>query len=723
MNKDYSVSGAQGQRASATSDSRADAIGALLDPTSVAIIGASDDTSRIGGRPLRYLRESGYTGRIYPVNPNRETVQGLKAYADISAIGEPVDLVIVALPAAFVLDALQACAEKGVKAAIVFSAGFAEQDEEGAERQRAMLGIAERYGMRILGPNCLGAFNAHTGFIGTFTQALDQGFLSAGPVAIASQSGACGGHLAYLCRQRDMGIGYWITTGNEADVGVPDAMLWLAHSPKVRVIVTYAEAIRDGATFIEALKVARANGKAVVMLKVGRSAAGARAAASHTGALAGEDAVYDAILRQYGVYRADSLEELLDIAYACAHGIFPDNRRLGIMTVSGGLGVQMADAAEAHGLDVTPMPDDAQRAIKAVLPFAGAGNPIDVTAQAGNDKSIIDKCLDVVLAQGSYGSIVFFLTSAPAMPSFADSMMEALQKVRQAYPQHLIVLSFAAPEAVVRRFEAAGFLVFEDANRAVRAISAVTNFSASFAAARDAATTAVAPANAARVLSEADLQNLDEFSAKALLADAGVPVLPEVLAADAQQAAAAVATMPLPVALKIVSPDIQHKTEIGGVVLGLATAEDVSRETAHMLERVRRLRPDAQLRGVLVAPMCQGGVETICGVFRDPVFGPVVMFGLGGIHVEVLRDVTFRLAPFGVDEARTMVTEIRGVGVLEGARGAKPADIERLAQMLSRLSEFAHANRAVIKEIDINPLRVMPVGEGVVALDALVVPA
>ncbi len=712
-------------RAEEGGDMQLACIGSIFAPASVAIIGASDDIRRIGGRPLRYLRESGFAGCIYPVNPNRDVVQGLKTYPTVDCIPGLVDLAIVALPADLVVAALEACAAKGVKAAIVFSAGFAEADNEGERRQHAMLKIARNSGMRILGPNCLGAFNMHTGFVGTFTQALDQGFVDAGPIAIASQSGACGGHLAYLCRQRGIGIGYWITTGNEADIGLSESMLWLARSPKVRVIVAYAEAIRDGAMFIEALRVARASGKAIVMLKVGRSAAGARAAASHTGALAGEDAVYDAAMRQYGVHRAGSIEELLDIAYACAQGVFPGNRRLGILTVSGGLGVQMADAADQYGLEVAPLPESAQLGIKAVVPFAGTINPIDVTAQATNDKTVIGRCLEIVLSEGNYGSIVFFLTSAPAMPDFADMIFDALEGVRQRYPACLIVLSFVAPPDVVRRFEAAGFLVFEDANRAVRAIAATANFSSSFGLnpgptyrSLDASRLPSIPS----ALTKSELQGLDEHGAKTLLAAAGIPMLAEVVAADASEVQSAAAGMAMPVALKIVSPDIQHKTEVDGVVLGLRTPEAAADAAARMLAHVRQLRPDARLRGVLVSPMCQGGVETICGVFRDPVFGPVVMFGLGGIHVEVMRDVTFRLAPFDVFEAAAMVKEIRGFGILQGVRGAPAADIECLADILSRLSVFAYANRELIKEIDINPLMVMPRGNGAFALDALVVP-
>lgn len=698
-----------------------DTIKALFEPASVAIIGASEDVGRIGGRPLRYLREAGFTGAIYPVNLNRKQVQTLPAYATVSEIPGEVDLAIVALPAADVVPALQACADKGVKAAVVFSAGFAEADEAGAALQQEIQQIARRSGMRILGPNCLGAFNMHSGFVGSFTQAFQAGFVAPGPVAIASQSGACGGHLAYLCKQRGIGIGYWATTGNEADVDVTECMLWLASAPGVRVIVAYVEAVRNGARFVQALSTARRNGKAVVVLKVGRSQAGARAAASHTGALAGEDAVYDAVLRQYGAYRAESIEEVLDIAYACANGTLPGSRRLGVFTVSGGVGVQMADAAETYGLEVPLMPEAAQARIREMLPFAGTSNPIDVTAQSGNDKTLLPRCLDIAVFEGNFGALVMFLTSAPAMPDYADRLFETVSAVRSRHPEFLVVLSFVAPTETVRRFEAAGCLVFEDANRAVRAIGALARFAEGFAAGGHEAASEKIAGDSVTVEAQA-LRELDEAGAKQILGRAGIPMLPEAVVETPAQAKAAAQAIGCPVALKVLSPDIAHKTEVGGVVLGVATPEAVEDVTAQMLERVRGNAPEARITGVLVAPMHQGGVETICGVSRDPVFGPVVMFGLGGVFVEVMRDVAFRLAPFDEREAMKMIGEVRGAALLQGVRGKTPADVESLARILARLSAFAHANRDTIAEIDINPLSVMARGQGAVALDALIAP-
>ncbi|MGH8786189.1 MAG: acetate--CoA ligase family protein [Cupriavidus necator] len=712
-------------RSSATSTVASRSIESIFEPRSVAIIGASNDSSRIGGRPIRYLQDSGFEGDIYPVNPNRDAVQGLRSYPSIESVPARVDLAIIAVPAEMVPAAVASCAACGVRAAVVFSAGFAEVSEDGASSQREMLAAARQSGMRILGPNCLGVFNAYSRFTGTFSQAIRNGLPPPGPLAIASQSGACGAHLAYLCQQRGIGIGYWVTTGNEADISLSECMLWLARSPSVRVIAAYAEAIRDGDRFVEALRVARENGKAVVMLKVGRTAAGARAAASHTGALAGEDAVYDAVLTQFGVHRAATIEELLDIAYACTPGIFPHDGTLGIVTGSGGVGVQMADAAFDYGLETPALPAQAQASIKEMIPFAGVANPIDMTAQATNDKRLLTRCLEIAVEEGGFSSIALFLSSAPAAPDFVESHLGLLSALRQRHPDKLLVVSCIAPTEVVRKLEAAGFLVFEDPTHAIRAIGALARFAAGFASAGAARRSEACPAPrlpAERVLSLRDLADLDEHRAKSLLAEAGIPVHRECLAKNIDEVRDAASQFNAPVVLKVVSPDIQHKTEVGGVALNVPSSEQAAVVAEEMLDRIRSLRPEARLTGILVSPMCQGGIETICGTFADPVFGPVVVFGLGGIHVEVLKDVAMRLAPIDKQEALSMVKQVRGAAMFAGVRGAAPADIDALATAIARLSQFAYANRDVIGEIDVNPLLVMPEGQGAYALDALVLP-
>ena len=687
---------------------------ALFRPRSVAILGASDDPTRISGRPVRYLIEGGFKGPIYPVNPNRDTVQGLKAYKSLADVPETPDVALLAVPAGLTEQAVRECVARGVRAAVIFSAGYAESGGEGLAIQKRITDIARSGGLRLLGPNCLGVFNPQTGFFGTFTQSLDREMPHAGPLGIVSQSGAYGSHIAYLARQRGIGINYWITTGNEADVDVAESLEWMAAQPDIKVIMAYVEGVRDGERFRHALALAQKNRKPVVMMKVGRSEIGARAASSHTASLAGSDAIYDALFRQYGVHRAATTEEQIDVAYACARGIFPSGNKLGVVTLSGGAGVLISDAAERYGMDVAPMPPAAQEALKALLPFATVTNPVDTTAQALNDMTLLARNIEVMLDQGGYDALIGFFTTVPNTRTLSGPLREAIADGCARFPDRLIALEMVADREVMRNYERAGFLVFEDADRAVAALAALARFGQAFGRAAEIRPVSPAPSIGTEALSE--------HAAKALLGAAGVPFLAERLAADAGAAGDAADAIGYPVVLKIVSAQIEHKTEIGGVIVGVADRSGVEKGFATLLERAAAYRTDAAIEGVLVAPMAKKGVEVIVGVSRDPVFGPAVMFGLGGVHVEVLKDVTFRLAPFGRGEAMRMIGEIRGRAMLDGVRGAAPSDVDALADLLVGISEFAAAHRDDVETVDLNPVIALPKGEGVVALDALVVP-
>lgn len=691
-----------------------DTLTALFRPRSVAIIGASDDPARISGRPVRYLREGGFKGPIFPVNPKRAVVQGLKSYGAVADLPEVPDVALVAVSAELTRDAVRQCADKGVKAAVLFSAGYAETGAEGAAAQEELLGIARASGMRLLGPNCLGVFNSELGFYGTFANALDRGLPRAGPIAVVSQSGAYGAHIAYLARARGMGVRYCITTGNEADVDVAQALHWLARQPEVEVIMAYTEGVRDGATLLAALRIAHDNRKPVIFTKVGSSAAGARAVSSHTAALAGADAVYDAVFRQYGVHRARTTDEQLDVAYACARGILPEGNKLGVVSVSGGGGVQISDAAERQGLDVAPMPQEAQRKLKALLPFAAVGNPVDATAQVLNDMSLLVRNFEVLLEEGGYDAYIGYFTTTPAARPFAAPLREAILQGTRNHRDRLIALCMVADSEIVRTYEESGFLVYEDVDRAVASVAALVRLRQSF----DRKIDLPEEERAAQALPRGPIS---EHEAKRLLAAAGIPVLPERLAASAEEATAAGAALGYPVAMKIVSPDIAHKTEIGGVLLGVANAAAAREGFETLRQRTKKAFPHARLDGVLVAPMAPKGVETIVGAMRDPTFGPVVMFGLGGVLVEMLKDVTLRLAPFGEDEALRMVREVRGRALLEGARGAPRCDLRALARALASISRFAAAHAGELESIDVNPFLVLPEGQGAVALDALIV--
>ena len=716
---------------------------ALFNPRSVAIIGASDDPVRIGGRPLRYLKESGFEGAIWPVNPRRERVQGIEAHPNVGEIPGEIDVAVVAVPAGMAVETIEECAARGVRAAVVFTSDFAETGPDGAARQRRMGEIARASGMRVLGPNCLGVYNAAIGFFATFTTTLDLHRPRPGPVAVVSQSGAYGAHLGLLAHRRRMGIEFWVTTGNECDVTAPECIEWMAARPEVKVVAAYAEGVREGDALIGAFDAARACGKPVFFTKAGRSHAGAEAARSHTAALAGgSDAVFDAVLSQYGAVRAGSTEEMLDAAYAASFGVLPAGRRVGFMTISGGAGVLMADEAIAQGLDVAPMPEAAQARLKGKLSFCAPRNPVDVTAQVFNAPHLVGEFLDEMLDEGGYAAIIVFLTYVASVEFMVRPILDAFTRARERHPDRPIVLSMVGSGEAMALYEALGVPVFEDLERAVRAVSALARAAEGLACGARAETDAdrrgkagerrtgdrfpeilarspdagtATPLPGGRYAGD----RLDEYEARRLLASWGVPVGPAYVARNAVEVAYAARTIGAPVAMKLLSPDVEHKTEAGGVVLGVAPG-DAAGEYGAILARAKVYDAQAELRGVLISPMVQG-VECILGVQRDPVFGPVVMVGSGGVLAEVLNDVAFRKAPIDHAQAERMIAELAVAGVLEGIRGRPRCDVGALAAAAVALSRFSAAHADVIESVDVNPFVVLPEGEGAFALDALIV--
>jgi len=686
----------------------------LLRPTSIAIIGASDEPSRIGGRPLAYLLAAGFRGSLYPVNSKRQTVQGLTAYPTIAAAPGNVDFAVIAVAAEQAVEAVRDCAARGVGAAVVFTAGFAEVGPAGSALQDRIAAIARDTGMRVLGPNCLGLFSTENGFYPTFTTALDRGLPKPGRLSIVSQSGAFGSHLFFTAIGRGLGMRYWIATGNEVDVDVAECLHWVAEDPGTDVIMAYTEGVKHGPRFIAALEAARARRKPVIFMKVGRSELGAAAVSSHTASLAGADAIYGAVLQRHGAYRARTAEEMVDIAYAAGRGIYPASERLGLITISGGVGALMVDDATDRGLAVPPMPEDAQRKLKELVPFASPRNPIDLTAQPFNDIELLARNLEITLRDGGYDAVIAFFSSVAGSPAIAEPMRQAIRDLRSIRPDCLFVLSALIPDALKSAYEADGVPVFEDPSRAVAAVAALVAFGRSFRqppiqqTQRTRKQTSLAPA-------------MGEHEAKRLLSDWGIPILDERLARSVDEAIEAFRALNGPVVLKVASADIAHKTEIGAVLLNLADVESVRAGFAELIRRATARAPAARIDGALVAPYIVGGVETILGVKRDRIFGPVIMFGLGGIFVEVLKDVALRLAPIDKPAALAMIGEIKGHAILQGVRGQQPCDIDALADALVNLSQFAAAHADDIESIDINPFLVMPRGRGGYALDALVV--
>jgi acyl-CoA synthetase (NDP forming) len=683
----------------------------LLAARSIAVVGASSDPSRIGGRPIANLLALGFAGAIYPVNPNRAEVQGLRAYGSVADLPEAPDVAIVAVPADKATEAIAALGVRGVKGAIVFTSGFAEVGAAGSAAQQAMAEEARLHGMRLVGPNCLGLFNARIALYAIFSSLLEGGPPKPGRIGIASQSGAYGAHLFSCARDRGIGTPICVTTGNEADVTIGDVIGWLVGDPETDVIAAYAEGVREADTLLAALAAARAARKPVVMMKVGRSDLGRTAARTHTASLVGDDRVIDAVLAEFGVVRAHSTEEMLDIAHTATRRVYPARNGVGVFTISGGAGVLISDAAEQAGLSLPPMPDGAQAELKALIPFCATRNPVDCTAQVFNDMSMVGRFADTIMTAGDYPSLLAFFTGVPNSRRIGPALFEQLRTLPARYPDRLCVLSILANPAHVAEYEAEGWICHSDPTRAVVAISAMSRFGGAFAA----SAAAPHPVVPAITLPET---TPDEAEAKRILAAAGIATVPERACASADEAVDAARAFGYPVVLKILSPDIAHKTDIGGVLLGVQDEAAVRSGFTVLIERARRLAPGARIRGVLVAREVRNGIECILGVHRDPLFGPVAAFGLGGIFVEALNEVVIHRCPFGDDVALAMIRAVRGAKLLAGARGRPAADLPALAAMLSRLSVFASQAGGRLTAVDLNPVIALP--EGAFVADAVI---
>jgi acyl-CoA synthetase (NDP forming) len=691
------------------------ALSATFSPQSILVYGASSDPGKIGGRPLRYLKELGFRGALHAINPSRDSVQGVPSFPRAVDVPGTVDLAVIVVPAEAVLAAIQDCIAKGVRSAVVLSSGFSEIGEKGARMQLEMATAAKAAGMRLLGPNCLGFVNGSQGTSVTFSPSRELRWPGLGSIGFVTQSGAFGSHCAAVCSNRGIGLGTWITTGNEADIDVADCIAYLAGDSSIRVIAGYIEGCRDAGKLATAFERARAHGKQVVLLKAGTTEVGAAAVVSHTAVMAGRDELFDAFLRQHGVIRAHDVDELLDIAYVCSAGVRPAGDQAAIISTSGGVAVMMADAAIDGGLKVEELGADVQAQIRAILPFAGTRNPIDTTAQMVNDITVFSKSFEIVVAGSHCDIIVAHISFIGYDTALMDKVHEPLARLRSAHPGKLFILSMLSEPPMRERYEKAGFLVFENPTRAIQAAARCRESARLVAGAK----APVTPMPATEVMLEAGLAT--ENAAKAWLARLGIPVPKQRMAKTAQEASAAAKAIGFPVVLKIVSPDIMHKTEAGGVMIGVMSGDAAAQACDRILASVKRHAPDARIEGILVEQQIVDGVEMIAGIVNDAVLGPFVMFGLGGIYAEVLNDTAFRHAPFGKGEAQAMIRELKSFPMLDGARGRPKADVNALAEVLVRLSQIAAANASGLASLDINPLIVTP--DGAYAADAVVVAA
>lgn len=698
--------------AQAPEQNMTEGLDALFSPQSIAVVGASSDQRRFGGRPIQYLIEAGFEGPVYPVNPKRSEIQGLKSYSSISEIPGPVDCAMLAVGAEATEQAIGECIEKGVRSAVLFGAGFSESGPEGGERQDRIVQMARQAGLRLLGPNCMGLMNAQARFYGTFASALEEGVPPPGRIGVASQSGGYGGYLMKHFFLRKLGISKWVTTGNEADVDVGEALWWMAGQDDTDVLVAYIEGLRDANSLIAALERAKAKGKPVIVMKVGRTAEGSAAAASHTASLTGEDSIYDAIFAKYDVFRARTTDELLDLAYALSKGALPAGPRVGVISISGGVGVQIADFVSDAGLKMGTVPPETQEALRALVPHCSPHNPIDMTGLVTTNHEIMEKTLDAVFAANAFDVTVIFLGITGVAPSMARPLQAAIANAHARAPEQLIFVSVTADREMINEYDEKGMFVFEDPSRAIGAIAALDRFRQ--AGKRSVPATPATEQAVALPVGKA----MNEAAAKSFVSQAGITVPRERLVANAEEAAAFAEEIGYPVAVKIASADILHKTEYGGVSLGLTDKSGVHDAVSGMAAKIPEALPDAKIDGYLVSEMITGGVETIIGITSDPTFGPVITLGLGGTLVELIKDTVCAQAPVGVDEAHSMIASLKTAPMLTGYRGSAPLDTDALAHAISGLSILAAQHRDTIDTIEINPLVVRE--NGVIALDAVI---
>jgi acetyl coenzyme A synthetase (ADP forming)-like protein len=690
---------------------------AILRPRSVAVIGASRKPNTIGYQILENLVRHGFAGAVYPVNPTATAVHSIRAYPSVEAIADEVDLAVIVVPKQHVCDAAEACGRKGVRGLVVISAGFAEVGGSGVERQKRLMEIVRRHGMRLVGPNCMGVLNTapDSSMNATFAPTMPP----AGPVSFMSQSGAMGVTILDYAKEYGIGISQFVSVGNKPDVSGNDLIQYWAQDERTGVILMYLENFGNPRKFTQlAREITRK--KPIIAVKSGRSVAGARAASSHTGALAGTDAATDALLRQCGVLRADTVEEMFDLAMAFSHQPIPRGNRVAIVTNAGGPGIIIADACEAYGLMVTELTEATRTLLAEHFPEeASLTNPVDMIASATPQSYRI--AVEAVLADPNVDAVI--ATFVPPLGVRQEDVAEAIVAVAAGQTEKPVMAVLMGRQGLpqgLAELNAAGIPGYRFPESAARALATMYRYRRwlerpagevrRFDADREtvAGILAAAKAEGRAKLSETEVMRVLEAY--------GIPVAPYAVARTADEAARAAAEIGYPVVAKVLSPRIIHKSDVGGVVVGVEDEAEL-RAAFHRLttEVPARAGIEAgEVDSVLVQKMVGRGKETIIGMTLDPQFGPVLMFGLGGIYVEALKDVVFRVQPVTDVDAREMVRAIRGAALLQGVRGEPASDLSAVEETIQRISQLVGDHDA-IREMDVNPW--MAFAEGGVAVD------
>lgn len=706
---------------------------AIFKPQSVAVIGASATPGKVGHDIFANILQGGYTGTLYPVNPNAKSISCVKAYPSVKAIPDQVDLAMIILPPRLALEAIKDAAESGVKGIVIVSAGFREVGEQGAAIENQIISICQAAGIRIVGPNCLGVINPLPEI--RLNASFSARMPAAGKISFISQSGALCTAVLDFAADRDFGFSKFISIGNKADVDELDLLRYLHADPHTEVIMIYLEELRRGFEFIETVKEITSGYRRtpVLVIKSGRTLAGAQAAASHTGALAGSEAVYDAIFKQSGIIRAESIHELFDFASAFAYKEesalgklrrkVPLGNRVAIITNAGGPGIVATDMTVSSGLELARFKPETIETLASHLPeTANLNNPVDVIGDASQDR--YENALSAVIKDENVDGALVILT--PQSMTNALGTAEAIVRVARG-SQKPILCSFMGiidVSAGVKYLQAHGYPVYSFPENAAKAFGTLYQYSQWLNRQQRAPLTLQHDKDrAAQIIQSclaADKTRLGELDGTELLKCYGFSVLPTQLAQNEDEAVKLAEDMAFPVVMKIVSSQILHKSDAGGVVVGLRTREDVKKAFNQIVEAAGQYDPNAVIDGVLVQKMAPPGDETILGMNRYPVFGPLLMFGLGGIYVELFQDVVFRLAPISRNEARRMMHEVRGYKLFTGFRGKAKSDLATVEKALVSLSAMV-TNHPEIIEMDINPLLVHGEGQGATVADCRII--
>jgi acetyltransferase len=695
-------------------------IGAIMNPRSVAVVGATNRPDSVGLAVFHNILSGGFQGVLYPVNPRAKFVQSVRAYPTLNDVPDEVDLAVIIVPARIVSDVLEQAGKKGVKGAIVISAGFKEVGGEGVELEKQIQEVVRKYNIRLVGPNCLGVINNNPGV------SLNASFATKmprnGSIAFISQSGAlCTAVLDYA-DGRNIGFSKFISFGNKADVNEIDLLHYLGQDPDTDVILMYLEDISNGRAFLETARdIVWGANKPILVVKSGRSEEGARAAASHTGSLAGSDMAYEAIFRQSGILRVEEINELFNYAIAFARQPIPRGNRIAIVTNAGGPGIVATDAAIRHNLDISELSSVTKQKLRENLPpTASINNPVDVIGDATHERYEA-AIRHILMDENVDGAIV--ILSPQAMTDILETA-EIVPRVTRDIDKP-VLCSFMGIVDVsegIKYLESHGIPNYAFPEDAVRSMASMVHYGyllglegrevRRMAADREAASRIIE-----RKLGDIDRYYMPEREANEILQCYGFPVIKSILVREASELDAAIEEIGFPAVLKISSPDIVHKFDAGGVRLNIESREDAVQAFEEILANARAFNPSAEIDGVIMARMVRSGVEVILGAARDPKFGPVCMFGLGGTLVEAMKDVTFRVAPMWEISADIMIHSIKAYGVLKGIRGLPPSDIAAIKDCMLRLSQMV-SDHPEIAELDINPLIVYAEGMGCVVADS-----